>query len=432
MTTTPYGLLSTGFAIKPLSQIIADMQAAQLKGISPSMNLQPPDPVAVLTGIVSAEVYNVWQLGGGLYSGMDPDQATGDALAGLALLSGTEREKAVATLVPGCTVNVNPGFSALAGTMFAKVPANPSVLFTNVEDVSSPGGGNVTVDFVCTSTGANPVNAGTLTGIASPLSGWNTITNPDDGVTGSAIQGDPGLRATRQAQLSASGSANAAALRALILRLLQPTTSLAPLTLPNIEASGTQNPFTITAATLSCSVLWNDTDSVDANGLPSHSLEVIAYAPGATSEDDTALCALILAYKAAGIGASSNGGTTVTKSITDDQGTSETIVATRPAPLTVTIALTVKTTDPSQVTVAQIKTALTNYVVGNSATGQLPGWAPGQRIYFNAMLGVLVDSRYGVADVLAVTAMTLNGAGADITPSARQAPSLAFGAITIT
>ena len=46
------------------------MQQRQLQGISASLNLQPPDPLAVNTGIVAQELFEAWQAIGAVYNGM--------------------------------------------------------------------------------------------------------------------------------------------------------------------------------------------------------------------------------------------------------------------------------------------------------------------------------------------------------------------------
>ena len=146
-----------------------------------------------------------------------------------------------------------------------------------------------------------PLRRFALTTIAVALANWSAITNPAAGVTGKDVQTDAELRVARQQELALGGATSAAAIAADILAYIQPSQS--PLTIAGIKTGTdpTNNPFTITAATISVTVLWNDKDVADANGLPGHSIEVIAYAPGASTEDTDALCALILVDKAAGV-----------------------------------------------------------------------------------------------------------------------------------
>src|SRR5262249_43302973 len=154
------------------------------------------------------------------------------------------------------------------GTMFAAITGIPAAQFTNKTAVSNPGGvpADETVDFVAVNTGPQQYLAHTLTVIAVPLSGWNSIDNDNDGSVGQDQEGDPSLRTKREEELSGGGSSTADAIRSAVL-------------------VASQN-GAFTSDVVSCKVLFNDADAVDANGLPAHSIEVICYQPGNTSDDD--------------------------------------------------------------------------------------------------------------------------------------------------
>lgn len=344
------GLSATGFTPKLLAEILADMETVELAEISASLDLQPTALMGVLNGIIAQQLADLWLLATALYNGMDPDQATGDQLASLALLTGTPREAATKTQVD-VTANVDAGFSALPGTMFASVVGNPVAQFTNKETVASGGGGNVTTAWEAVNAGAVQCLAGTLTVIAVPLAGWNTVTNAADGVIGSPIETDSSLRTRRVQELQGAGSTTAAAIYSDVLLLMQPPTT--------------------TSATVGVTVLYNDTDATDANGLPPHSIEVIADQPGATADDDTALCELILDDKAAGIETYGTDSTVVV----DSQGNSQTVYFSRPTDVPIYIELTV-VTDPNTFPLdgsTQIKEAIAAY--GAAA------WQPGSTVY---------------------------------------------------
>lgn len=377
-----YGVTSSGFNRKPLSQILSDMETMELQGISASLDVQATALVGVLNGIMGGAIDELWGLGLALYSGMDPDAAADDQLTSLSLLTGAKREAASDTVVVGCTVNVNTGFSQAPGTMFAYPVGNPSALFTNKTTVANSSGvpANETVDFVAVTPGPTPVNSSSLTVIATPISGWNSITNPTAGVTGQPIESDSALRARREAELSAAGTTSAAAIQGAVLKTLQtPTTSV---------------------NTLACTVLWNDTDATDANGLPPHSIEVIAYQPGATSADDQALVDLILSNKAAGIG--TNG--TSSKTSTDSQGTTETINYTRPAATTVNVTITVFT-DP-RVFPSNGATLIQNAITAFANST----WQPGVSVYAEHVKA----QAFTVPGVLDVTAFTPSNTAIDV------------------
>src|SRR6266567_751599 len=193
------GLTPSGFDVKTRDQILGDMEAKQLAGISPALDVQPTDPIGMLNGIVADEAFALWQLGGALYDGMDPDEAVDDQLTGLALITGTPREAATKTQVLACVVNVAPG-TYTAGAMHATVIGSAgSKQFTNKTDVVNSGfiAANFNVNFQSVDTGPVQCLAGTLTVIAQPLSGWNSITNPTDGVVGADVESDADLRLRR-------------------------------------------------------------------------------------------------------------------------------------------------------------------------------------------------------------------------------------------
>lgn len=393
----PFGLTITGFVVKPTAQILADINAQELATISPSLDVQPTALIGIINGIFAAAIGELWLLAGALYSGMDPDQATGDQLTSLALITGTLRLGPTATIVI-CTINVGAGFSAAPGTMFASIVGNPGAIFVNVDNVPVSGGGNITgVTFEATQTGPIQALAGTLTVISQPLTGWNTITNPADGIVGHDIESDAQLRIDRNAELSTPGSSTADAIRADVLKGMQPPTTV--------------------ASTLSVTVLFNDTDAVDVNLLNPHSIEVIAYAPGATAGDDQLLANLILASKAAGDGTSGS----TSKVAIDSQGNTDVVRFTRPTAVVLTVVITV-VTNPSLFPLdgaTQIKNAMVAYAAAT--------YFPGVEVFAKK----LADQSFTVAGVNDYTVFTVNGGG-NLPIGFTQIATLAFGGITVT
>jgi hypothetical protein len=376
-----FGVTPEGFSVKTLADIIATMQTKQLQSISPSLDVQATALIGNVNGIVGAEIAEVWLVLLALYNGMDPDQAADDQLTNLCLITGTERLGASATVVPA-TVNVGASFHADAGTMFASITGSPSAIFTNEADVDNPGGSpaNIAAVFKAVATGPTQCLAGTLTVISSPLTGWNSITNATDGTPGRAIQGDPSLRQTRNQDLSAAGTSTTDAIRADVLEKLQPPTT--------------------TTETVNCRVLANNTDVTDANNLPPHTIEVIAYQPGNTSDDDVALATLIAADRTAATGTYG----LAFKDVTDSQGVVERIFYTRPSPIDLHIAITVlvdATTFPLD-GAAQVKNALLNYAALE--------FGPGGEVFLRPLSGSVfpspLDPAIGVVGVKDISSFT--------------------------
>lgn len=305
--STTYGLVPQGFYPKTISAILSDVGSAELAQISSGINLQPTALMGILNGVFCQPIADLWMLGLALYSGMSPSAASGDQLASLALITGTKRGIATPTRISGVVVNVAAGFSCDPGDLVATLSGNTTVQFSNLEALSNPTGSavNLTCTFACSTTGPISAPAGTLTIRAQSFSGWNTVTNPNDGVIGTDIQTDAGLRDTRALELASSGSTTDPALRADLLAALTP------------------------GGTKSISVLRNNGDGVDANGLPTHCIEVIAYLPGNTEADDQALAELIYQLKADGI----NTHGTSNRTVQDTSGNYEVIYFTRPDPV---------------------------------------------------------------------------------------------------
>lgn len=410
-----YGVTDTGFVVKPLDAILADIQEKQTQTVSVSLDFQATALIGQLNGIFAAELADAWLMGLADYSGMDPDQAAGAQLTNIGAITGSTRSPASPTTVL-CTVNVNAGFNQAAKTMFASISGNPGAVFQNVNAVASVGGGTLTgVEFECVNNGPTQCLAGTLTVIAVPLTGWNSITNPTDGAIGTNVQGDPSFRQKRNAELSAAGTSTADAIRADVLETLQPPTT--------------------TTDTISCTVLHNESNVTDANNLPPHTIEVIAYQPGNTTgpgaTDDQALANLIFTSKT---GATGTYGLT-SLPVTDSQGNIEQVFFTRPSPLTLYIAITIvvnATTFPLD-GVTQTKNALLNYA-------QLE-YGPGGTVYLRPLSGAVfpspLDPNIGVVGIKNITSFTCDTnpvpvGTSDITVGVRQVASFDSSRITVT
>jgi uncharacterized phage protein gp47/JayE len=196
------------------------------------------------------------------------------------------------------TVNVDDGFSAAPGTMIASIEGDPSRRFVNKDTVSNSSGvpADETSDFEAETAGAIPCPSGTLTVIAEPLTGWNSVTNPTDGEIGREVDTDAELRTRREDELAAVGSTTADAIRSDVLR--------------NLEDNVTH-----------CRVLANDTAEEDANGVPAYSFEVIARGLVTDATESTRLAEQIAASKSAGDRAYG----TSSEVVTDSQGNDDLI-----------------------------------------------------------------------------------------------------------
>ena len=316
------GLTSAGFEKKPLDDIGAEIESAQRSNISPRLNLTAAGAIGQVNGVIIERLDELWKLLQAIYSSGDPDQATGDQLASLAQITGTKKRPATKSIVTGVLVNLNAGFTLPAGAV-ASIVDFPTRRFVSRAAATNGSGSPaaVAVDFEGETAGPLEAPAGTLTVIAQPVSGWNSVTNPLDAVVGKDVETNAELRARRDLELEASGSTNVDALRSDILQNLGQANS---------------------GDVISAMVLGNDTDVTDANGLPPHSIEAIVRGVVADTAADKALANQIWLSKAAGdqaVGTSS-------KTVTDSQGNVHVIGFTRPAVVPIYMTV-IPTTDPA-------------------------------------------------------------------------------------
>lgn len=295
------GLTPSGFETKAVGDILDDLEAEQRAQISPSLNLSTTSVLGQLNGIFAAALAELWQLAQSVYSAFDPNASQGASLAALATLTGTVKRPATKSTVTA-TVNLD-GLTTLPMGSVASVSGNPAARFLTLAAVSNLGGvpANFSVAMEAETAGPVVALAGTLTIIAEPVTGWNSVTNALDAVEGKAEETDEELRLRREVELRAAGATTTGAIRSDLLRDV---------------------PF-VTAV----QVYENDTDYTNVDGVPPHSFEAVVRGPDVpTAADNQAVANEIFQSKAAGI---QSYGTTI-KIVEDSQGFEHTIKFTRP------------------------------------------------------------------------------------------------------
>jgi uncharacterized phage protein gp47/JayE len=173
------------------------------------------------------------------------------------------------------TVNLEASKSYAAGDLVAHVTDQPTNRWLNRDAVASTTAGNYSAVFeseFASSVAVAP--AGTLTVIASPVDGWNSITNADDATAGTDIEDIEALRLRREQAVSLGGSRTRNAIRAAIVSL---------------------------DGVLSCEVFENVTSATDGNGLPPHSFRAVVWDGPTPAADDDEIAQAIYDRKAEGI-----------------------------------------------------------------------------------------------------------------------------------
>lgn len=252
-----------------------------------------------LLSIIALSASDVMNLAVLLYNNQSPAKAIGAALDSLVKINGLARKLATASTA---TVTL----TGVAGTV-----VNDGVVTDingnrwNLPDTVTIGSlGTVSVLATCSVTGAIAATPGQINGIATPTSGWTSVTNAADANIGQPVETDSQLRA-RQAI----------------------STELPSITM----LTGTIAAIAAVPGVTRYNVSENPTSGTDANGNPPHSITAVV-------EGGTDLDIATAIYNNKGIGCFTNGTDTV--SITDPfTGNTQSISFDRPTyvPIYVTI-----------------------------------------------------------------------------------------------
>src|SRR5579859_1483506 len=291
------------------------------------------------TGDLIIDVYNM----------LKPSFAQGAGLSALVKLNGLQRQ-----IPTNSTVVVT--ITGTVGTVIngGQVQDTLGNLWNLPAIVVIPSGGSISVTATAVVVGAIAAAAGTVTIIATPTIGWQTVTNAAAATPGAAVETDAALRIRQGLSTGAPAQTPLQAIAAAIANIPGVTRSL---------------------------VYENSTSATDSNGVPSHSIAVIVQGGVAAT-----IAATIEAKKSPGTGTA---GTT-------------TIVVNDPGGLAVPINFYVLATTAIYVNIT-IK-AGTNYVnttgtaLINALVAAVNALAIGATVFYNFLMGVA-----SLADTLGVT-----------------------------
>ncbi len=194
--------------------------------------------------------YDTAALGGSDYSSFSPLTGQGTGLSRLVKINGISRRAATHSTAEVTIVGV-------AGTILLNAVANDTLNQKwAIPDLTIPGGGSVTTTAIAVDKGAINALPNTITGIFTPTQGWQTVNNASAATVGIAVETDAELR-QRQSLSVANPS----------LTVFDGT----------IGAVANVDGVTKVAG------YENDTESTDGNGLPAHSVAIVAQ--GGTDDD---------------------------------------------------------------------------------------------------------------------------------------------------
>jgi len=309
----PYGLNSTGFNRKTSGEVLEDIAASQVAEISPLWDGKGLSGAGTINQIFASELGAVWEALESVAKQFDPRDAEGEALESVCAITGTRRQPARRTVV-ACECDMTGGTTVAAGQMIATVSGDPTRRFRNSFAFVVVGSGTVTqpVQFESENTGPILAPANLLTVRATAVSGWLTVNNPADGITGAEVEKDEALKLRRELELAQVGAATVPALTAALSAL---------------------------AGVTSVSVLNNDTDTTDANSVPPHSIEAVV-----RGGDSATIARTILSEKAAGDGTAPGAPGVVTQTITLADGIPRVVSFTRPSEISIYLAFFIQVT----------------------------------------------------------------------------------------
>lgn len=163
-----------------LAGVIGDINAAFGGGLNPALETPQGQLASSQTAIIGDKNNNF-----AFYvNQVDPQYASGrfqDAIARIYFLT---RKPAQATSVP-CELSGVAGTIILAGTFAQDTSGNT---YASTGDVTIGLAGTVDAEFQNLLTGPIPCPSGTLISVYQAVSGWDTITNPTDGVLGTDVE----------------------------------------------------------------------------------------------------------------------------------------------------------------------------------------------------------------------------------------------------
>lgn len=204
------GLTAGGFLVKTEAEIeqeLGDQLKAQLGS---NLDLSADGPLGIILGVMSAALAEQWEVAEQVYAASWLHSAEGVQADHLAQLYGTRRNEERRSVVS----------LKLTGTAGVVVPADSEVEFadhtwvlsadTEVGQVGS---------FTARDEGALAAAAGSAWSIATPVSGWEGVTQEDDAVAGADQESTLAMRARLAVIAKGSSASSISGIRAAILRL---------------------------------------------------------------------------------------------------------------------------------------------------------------------------------------------------------------------
>ena len=246
MATLSAQITADGISAPDYSDIVAQLKNMFQVIYGTDINLDDDAQDGQIIAVFARAIYDCNQTAISVYNSFSPATAQGNGLASVVKINGIRKNAAsnssavvtlvgvAGTFIEGGQVGDNVG----AGTKW-NLPFN----------VTIPDTGTIDVTATCTVAGAILAAPNTLTEILTPTLGWQSASNLISAAPGAPVESDAALR-SRQAK----------------------STALPALTV----LEGIYSAVASAALVQQLQVYENDADAADANGIPAHTIAVVA------------------------------------------------------------------------------------------------------------------------------------------------------------
>lgn len=237
---------ASGFHVADFEDFLDYNKSAMRAIYGQDINLDADSQDGQLCAHFAQSQYDLALLCASVFNNYSPSTARGDALSREVKINGIARKGSTHSTVD-ILISGKEGTTIVGGQVRDTSPL--ARVWNLPADVVIPASGKVTVTATCEEAGAVAASIGAVSRIATPTEGWTGATNLSEARTGGNAETDSELR-IRQTYSTAQPS------QTIIKGIL----------------GGVLDVDGVTRAI----VYENDTSATDANGLPSHSIAVIA------------------------------------------------------------------------------------------------------------------------------------------------------------
>lgn len=192
-----------------LAGVTADINAAFGGGVNPALET----PQGQLASSQTAIIGNTNNDFVSITNQVDPAFATGRMQDAIARIYFLERNPSEPTIVQA----VCSGLAAVVIPVGALAVAADGNLYTCTQEGEIALDGTVTVPFACNVVGPIPCPEGTLSTIYQAIPGWDSITNPTEGVVGRDVESRSAFEARRAASVALNSRGSLPSIRGAVL-----------------------------------------------------------------------------------------------------------------------------------------------------------------------------------------------------------------------